>query len=383
MSKIVSMSSGAIDPINVTKRVFWTPVTTTTILKVGQPVCYNSDSVLDHKARSIDPKHLGLTRDTYAQGEQEFIGRLFVVEEPLTANLHAFAGIVKSLGSKDGAIGDMIEIFTPVEGVMVPVYTDENCVEERTILGIRTGEASVSYPGRPIGVAQETYDRSGGTIDGMVWMKFRNFEYDATNGAGDATANALIVDDESGANAVCIKSMNVRFDGTGRNRGLLYVGEIAGAGHCAYGMFKFRTYVSAALSQDAHTICANLHFKDDAELPAQGNPEYASAPLYLSIETEYTAAYPDLSGGNLAAIYVGYYVNESVGAPAKAHVLCINTSAAANMGNFDGLLRVKNYGDIGDATVANATTQQSASDRYLPILLGDITYYLRAYVTAQ
>lgn len=171
---------------------------------------------------------------------------------------------------------------------------------------------------------------------------------------------------------------------SGYNKVMYLTGEISGAGGCAYGMFKFRTYVSAALSADAHTICANLHFKDAAELPAQGHPEYASAPLYATLETEYTAAYPDLSAGNLAALYVGYYINESIGAPAKAYVVTCNDSyPAANMGQWDGLLRVKNYGGIGDATVANGTTQDSASDRLIPILLGDIAYQLRAYKTAQ
>ena len=167
MSKIVSMSSGAIDPIAQTKRVFWTPVTTTTILKVGQPVCYSSDSVLDHKGRATDPTHIGLTAHTYAQGAQDFTGRLFVVEEPLTVNLMSFAGIVKSLGPKAGAIGDMIEIFVP-NGAILPCWIDASVTQLSTVLGIRNGEADLSYPGRPIGVAQETINR---TTPGMCWVK--------------------------------------------------------------------------------------------------------------------------------------------------------------------------------------------------------------------
>jgi len=363
MSKIVSMSSGAIDPINVTKRVFWTPVTTTTVLKVGQPVCYNSDSVLDHKARSVDPTHLGLTIDTYAQGEQEFTGRLFVTEEPLTDNLNAFAGIVKSLGPKAGAIGDMIEIFTPVEGVMVPVLTDQNCVEERTIMGIRNGAGTdVSYPGRPIGVAQETKDRS--SIDGMVWMKFRNFEYDVTNAGGDATANALIVDDEAAANAVTIKALNVRFDGTGRARALYYVGEINGAGHSAYGMFKFRTYVGAALSQNAHTLCANLHLRDSCALI--DTPEYASSALYVTVETE--TAGMDLSGGSLAAIYVGYYVDESGTGPANSYMIHYNSGATYEL---DGFLKAQQPDAFGFTAKSSA-----AVSHIIPINIGGTSYWI-------
>lgn len=369
MSKIVSMSSGAIDPINRTKRVFWTPVTTTTILKVGQPVCYNSDSVLDHKARSVDPVHLGLGIDTYAQGEQEFTGRLFVVEEPLTDNLNAFAGIVKSLGPKAGAIGDMIEIFTPVEGVMVPVLTDQNCVEERTIMGIRNGAGTdVSYPGRPIGVAQETKDRS--SVDGLVWMKFRNFEYDATNAAGDSASNSLIVDDESGANAVAIKSLSVRFDGTGRNRVLYYIGEINGAGHSAYGMFKFRTYVGAALSQNAHAMCVNLIMRDSATLV--DTPEFANSALYVTLETETDSL--TLSGGSLAAIYIGYYVNEDGAGPLHAYPFWFNNN---NDVDWDGLFCAQAEGDLGDV-VNSSTPTWSTAHRRFPILIAGDTYYIHA-----
>jgi len=166
-TKITSMSSGAIDPIAQTKRVFWTPVTTTTILKVGQPVCYNSDSVLDHKGRSGDPTHIGLTIHTYAEGAQDKTARLFVVEEPLTANLMSFAGIVKSLGPKAGAIGDMIEIFVP-NGAVLPCWIDANVTLDATVLGIRNGAANLSYPGRPIGVAKETINR---TTAGLCWVK--------------------------------------------------------------------------------------------------------------------------------------------------------------------------------------------------------------------
>jgi len=368
-TKITSMSSGAIDPITQTKRVFWRPVTSTTVLKVGQPVCYNSDSVQDHKERTADPTHIGLTIHTYAAGAQDYTGRLFIVEEPLTANLDQFAGICKSLGPKAGADGDMIEIFTPVEGAMVPVYTDENCTEERTILGIRTGEASVSYPGRPIGIAQETYDRSGGTIDGMVWMKFRNFEYLATNAAGDATANSLIIDDEAGANAVCIKSMNLKFTGTGQARGLFYAADINGAGHANYGMFKFRTYISAAMSQTVHNISSDLVIKSSGTLTDAG--EWTSSALRVSVQTN-GAETPNLSGGSLAAIYINYYVTETGGAPANAYVFHLNTDMTK--GKWDGLFRMQ-AGSVGDSAMTGDHAFDTA-DRCIPVDVAGVTYYI-------
>ena len=166
---------------------------------------------------------------------------------------------------------------------------------------------------------------------------------------------------------------------SGFNKGLYLTGSLDGGGGSAYGMFKFRTYVNSALSADAHTLCANLHFKDDAELPAQGNPEYASAPLYVSCETEITSVAPDLSNGNLAAIYVGYYVNEGVGAPANAYVMHFNCSAEANMGKWDGLLNVQNPGDIGDV-VNSSTPTWATPHRRIPIKVGPTTYYIHASI---
>ena len=55
MVKITSMSSGAIDPIAQSKRVFFRPDSDTDTIRVGQLVCYNSDIEGDHKERTVDP----------------------------------------------------------------------------------------------------------------------------------------------------------------------------------------------------------------------------------------------------------------------------------------------------------------------------------------
>jgi hypothetical protein len=363
------MGSGAIDPINVTKKVFWRPVTATTEIKVGQPVCYNSDSVQDHKERTADASgHLGLTADTFAEGEQEFTGRLFIVEEPLTANLHAFAGIVKSLGPKAGADGDLIEIFTPVEGAIVPVYCAQNCTLDRTIMGIRNGQADVDYPGgRSIGVAKETVDRS--STDGLCWMEFRNFEYNAINGSGDTAANALIVDDEASSNNIMIDSRHYRADGTGRLRCLFYVGEIAGAGNSMWGMFKFRSYLSAAAGSVVHGVCANLHFKDSAEITVTSG--HWNSAMYASVETEVTTTAPDLSGGSVAGLSLEYYVDETTGAPLKAYALYVH----AGTYNWDGLLAIRNAGDCGDAAMTGDHAFDTA-DKCIPVDVAGTTYYI-------
>lgn len=177
------MGTGAYDVSAITKRVFFRPDTAADTIRVGQLVCYNSDAVVDHKERTADPSHLGLTQDTYAEGNQEFTGRLFIVEKPATGNIRQFAGVVKSLGPQAGADGDLIEIWTLNSGV-VPVYVDANCTLDETIIGVLadsyTGAAYLldgenycqnkeeSNP-MAIGIAMETVDRD--TVNGLVWVR--------------------------------------------------------------------------------------------------------------------------------------------------------------------------------------------------------------------
>jgi hypothetical protein len=176
MSKVVSMSVGAIDPITQTKRVFWRPATATTVAKVGQPVSYNIDLAGDHKERSTDPtaSHLGGGGTTYAEGSQTYTGRLFCVEEVKVDDSHAFAGFIKSLGPNAGADGDMIEIFVPSDnGMVVPVYTDKS-IAIRDSLYLEDGENTVVNAtqvgmGPQVGIAIETIDRS--STAGLVWAK--------------------------------------------------------------------------------------------------------------------------------------------------------------------------------------------------------------------
>ena len=166
MTQIVSMSSGAIDPIAVAKRVFFRPATSSDKIKVGDSVCYNWDISSDHKERTVDPTHFGLTIDTYAEGEQEFTGRMFIVEKPDSENLQNYAGVVKCLGPKAGADGDMIEIWIP-NGAMVPVRAGVYCYKGVTVLAIQDGSYSLETPiygteSATVAIAMETIDRKIG-----------------------------------------------------------------------------------------------------------------------------------------------------------------------------------------------------------------------------
>ena len=230
------MGSGAFDVYCPTKRVFFRPSADDTV-RVGDQVCYNSDIELDHKERAADPSHLGLTQDTYEEGAQEFTGRLFIVEKPATANLHAYAGVVKSLGPNAGGDNDMIEIWVPTEGAVVLVMTDQNCTNERTVMGIRNGAYEASYPegGGQIGIALETKDRS--SIDGLVWMRFQK------GISRNANADWLIDDEADGANVIAnyLRYESAQASGTfsafwvrSKVSGGAYANSTAGGGITAY-----------------------------------------------------------------------------------------------------------------------------------------------------
>lgn len=376
MSKIVSMSSGAIDPIAVTKRVFWRPVTSTTVLKVGQPVCYNSDCVCDHKERTSDPTHLGLTKDTYAEGEQEMTGRLFIVEEPLSANLSHLAGFVKSLGSLDGADGDMIEIFIP-NGAIVPVRTDVNCTLDDTILGIRNGqaEATIGEYCRPVAIAKETKDRS--STAGLVWAKIvgsnmfqRQGEYSyrltiEDECGGDVTMNQVFVTSNQTAGAVILLRLDAEMDG---------------AGCYDSGILMVRGKLNAAASGALQACSMGLDLEASAELYDGGiAADYANCVLRLAIGTTGT---PDLSTGSgsnrLCAISIGYHADESGGAPQEAWALAFNSGATYQ---WDGLFHSMNAGDIGDSSQSGTAAHVIGFDgdgtiRKIPVKIGGTTYYI-------
>lgn len=177
MSKIQQFGVGAYDVGCRTKRVYFRPDTPGDRIKVGHGVCYNSDLAADHKERTTHPVtgDLGGGGETaYAEGVQSYTARLFVTEQPKSANLAHFAGIVKSLGPEAGADGDFIEIFQLTEGAIVPVYTDANCVINRTVLGVDDGAYTLSQVTQgdeplALGVVVETIDRSN--TNGLVWMR--------------------------------------------------------------------------------------------------------------------------------------------------------------------------------------------------------------------
>lgn len=364
------MSSGAIDPIAQTKRVFWRPETATTVLKVGQPVCYNSDAVADHKERTSDPTHLGLTEDAYAYGAQDFTGRLFCVEEPLTANLHAFAGICKALGPKAGADGDMIEIFIPTPGAVVPVWTDQYCTFDRTVMGIRNGEADVSYPGTAIGVAKETIDRGTGADDGLCWMEFNRGHF-----LPPSDDSGLMIDDECGADV----NLNYIYASTIQTAGQLHAlkvrGDIAATclAGCAYGLVMLETHLYAtALGQDIATLGVTVQMETGVVASTAKNI-YAAI---LGVEDWNSVAKANMK---IAPLKLETYLSGGT-APALHAMIMLNTTGTGHVPDY--FIYAQNKQSI--AFTESTATVGTKTGAIKICIAGAVTQpcYIRTYTSA-
>jgi len=171
-SQVGVFNLGAPDPIAERKKVWFRPSSSTDTVRVGDLVCYNSDLAADWKERTTNRSPGGaLDATTYAEGNQTYNARLFVVEKPASANLDAFAGVVAELGPEAGEDGDLIEIWIPKEGAVVPVMCDMACTINSTVIGVVNAKYEGSVGGRAIGVAAETVDRS--STDGLVWMRMK------------------------------------------------------------------------------------------------------------------------------------------------------------------------------------------------------------------
>jgi hypothetical protein len=164
------------DPLMTIKEVYFRPATPSDVVKIGEPVNYNADLAADYMERTVNPiiknaaSNNGAQATVYAEGNQCFDARIFVVERPHASNIDEFAGVVLELGSLGGADGDKIKIAVP-NGAMVPMLTDVNCILGETHLSIVAGSdvftANTGDYSRHVAIAQETIDRSG--TDGLVW----------------------------------------------------------------------------------------------------------------------------------------------------------------------------------------------------------------------
>jgi len=142
-----------VDPRAVRMTVYYEGSST---LYEGSPVCYNWDTTINWSG--VDRAD-GTESTTTTEGSQNE-GRWIRVEDPATANLGHFAGVVaKGSGNIATGAAGVIDIYIP-NGAMVPVRTDANCTVGQTVLAIANGQVLLQSGGRNVAIAQETINRT-------------------------------------------------------------------------------------------------------------------------------------------------------------------------------------------------------------------------------
>ena len=333
----------------------------TSTIYEGMPVCYDNSTTnwLGGSVANTGEVTVSLTTAEGSQNEGKYIR----VENPNTDNISMFAGVVKKGGWVGQTGPKVLDIYVP-NGAVVPVRTDLDCLIDQTILAITTGSQELGVPletdSRPVAISREEYDR---TTAGLVLAELCPDRFIHQDMGG----TPLSVDDADTTTGSMVNRINIKFLGSSNyQKGLYFTGEVAGGGACGYGMWKFRTYVSSATTNTCHTLAANLILKEDCTLSGSG--EQAHAAIYATVETD-GADSPNLAGGNLAAIMIGYYVTETGGAPIKCYPLSINTDTTK--GAFDGLFVTKQAADM------NITASDAGNSTHkLPIMIGGVVRYL-------
>jgi len=272
LGEISAWMVGMKDTIAETKEVVYRPSTATDTVRVGDLVCYNSDLAADYKEKTSNPSDGGTT---YAEGSQTYTGRLLIVEKPASTNLHQWAGVVASLGRKAGADGDLLQIFVPKDGAVVPVMCDKSVTRGETVLAVKMDQYEATSPVyggstasfRVIGLAEETVDRS--STDGLVWMRMSTSGiFGVTGGCGGVSANQVTLsagqtEGQLLGHFLAVKStqtggdasaLRVRMDaaGAGMNIGL---GAIRAEGVVDANIAHTASYDVDACAVSAHLIC--------------------------------------------------------------------------------------------------------------------------------
>ncbi len=150
------------------KRVYYTGTDT---IYEGMPLCYEfdaTDNVLGYDKGAGGDVVCQTTPETTAEGNQNE-GKFILVEDVAADNIQWFAGVVAG-NSYGGMIGPRwLDIYIP-NGAIVPVRTDLSCTVGRTVLTLVSASQELTGSGRPVAIAEETVDRSGGD-DGIVLAK--------------------------------------------------------------------------------------------------------------------------------------------------------------------------------------------------------------------
>jgi len=145
------------------------------------------------------------------------------------------------------------------------------------------------------------------------------------------------------------------------------------------GQFLHNTILTAPLTNSV-IVGAEFRLMFGVGCTALGLEQYMNTAVRIRID-EVGNDQPNLSGAFLSGLAFEYYLDDTAGVPSRKTLL----AAAAGACKWNGLLNINTAGDLGDATCDNATTQDDALDKRIPVFIGGLSYphYIRCYKTAQ
>jgi len=311
------------ETLTLKKSVVFRPAVSTDTLKTGYLLCYNYDSVKDWEENTKTVNSFSRAEVDFAEGSQDFNARLLEVEKPASGNLNHFAGVVCE-GYEGAVTGDVIEIAVPVEGSVIPVYTDLSVTNGATILAANSASYKATNPlyggsttpSAIVGIALETIDRS--STNGLAWMRVnRGIRFGEGVSANGYTTGVGVTTELS----VIPCSIAIKTEQTDGDFSAFRIrGELAGAGASGYlgaairaeGVVNAATAVKTGLVDAVCAVSSHLIFKT-GNTPAAG----LYSGLWANIEN-IDATPADLAACDICALHITMNNND---APSESSML--------------------------------------------------------------
>jgi len=367
--KVAPLFAGSIDPIAEEKTVIFRPDSSSDTIRVGDLVCYNWDLETDHEERGTNPSDRGAT---YAEGSQNYTGRLYVVEKPTEENIQFFAGAVASLGPKAGKDGDTIKVYVP-NGAVVPVMVDQDTVNGRTIVAVQDGKYEGSFAcndARPVGVALETV--SGATSDRLCWTKLdpSMFLWQYSN------ADSLLIDDDVDAWTI-VNRVDVEFAGSQWIEALTSRFELLGAATGKGTAINAECEVGKVTSGDySHALRATTTFGAGFGGTAQASGGGNAAEL----KVEATAG-ANLTSQVISVLKLNHMLPASgITGPSVSSMIQLNCTDGANVPDY--FIYAQNPGSIAYSTSGGVAGSKIGAIKLQISGQPTQTCYLRVYDSA-
>lgn len=295
-------------------RVFFDEVST--LIYEGMPVCYEYDATTNWFGGSVnDAGEVTATTTTAEGGQNE--GKYIYVKIPLTANFHAFAGVVAKggwCGKTTSALkGIPIDIYVP-NGAIVPVRTDASTTVGVTVLGIANTDTECISGGYPVGIAWESEDCSTDNAVVLAKLDPNMFVRQAitvnalTGGVVNSLQNTFVNTSGTACNAMVHSTLN-GIMASGNAWGILNYLNINAVmtGNIYIRGILSQVMISAAVNGPAHISAIHAQLG--------GTAEVANCEHMCALWAEVQAYRPTTAGTDLEDAYS--IIKLSNGAPAE------------------------------------------------------------------